>query len=564
MSGPQSMTDPAAPGGRRAALEALGVGLCALGVLAWPSLLGSEVLVGSPLGETDNHLWMFWRELTALPRPVTNLPRGVPLPLMDPTNLPLYALGGVVSPVAGWWTLRLGNLILALIGGYALSRCVAGHRGALVGMVALGAAPMLAGMFDFGITESWPVGWMALHAAALLQLARTGRPWLGVAAGTTLGLVALSGWYFAFFGLVLEAVLVPILLWRHRRLALLLQGALALALVLPRFVAFQAIQGHWRPRWMLPSPTPPPWREDWADVTPRGTDLLNLVLPHPEVLHPGKSSYLGLVVLALAGLGVWRKPRVAGPLVLAAVPFCVFALGYWPTVAGHPIGVRGAPWLLLQASDSVLGLTHWDRALVGALPFVAAAAAVGVDALPRLARIAPLLAGLVLADSVFLSGVAWPRTAYPAGVPSGLRQLDGPGGVVQLPFDNGRKPFSDEPPRLYNRWQAFVDRPVSENYEAVDDLLLDSDLVAAAHGRCRQRATLPLSMLPPRERLRRPVPTGTALEAEITALQQRGYAFIYLHADRCPKPGAVTALLDKALGPGQPLAGGDRVWRLGR
>ncbi len=558
------MTDPAAPPGHRAALEALMVGCCALVVLAWPSLLGSEVLVGSPLGETDNHLWMFWRELTPLSRPVTNLPRGVPLPLMDPTNLPLYALGGFVSPVAGWWTLRLGNLLLAMVGGYALSRCVAGHQGALVGMVALGAAPMLAGMFDFGITESWPVGWMALHAAALVRLGQTGRPWLGVAAGFTLGLVALTGWYFALFGLVLEAVLVPVLLWRHRRPALVLQGGLALAMVLPRFLAFRAVQGHWQPRWMPPSSGPPPWRDDWANVTPRGTDLLNLVLPHPEVLHPGKSSYLGLVVLALAGLGVWKRPRVALPLVLAAVPFCVLSLGYWPTVAGHPLGTMGVPWFLLWASDSVLGLTHWDRALVGALPFFAAAAAVGVDALPRLARIAPLLAGLVLADSVLLSGVAWPRTAYPAGVPLGLRQLDEPGGVVQLPFDNGRQPFSDEPPRLYNRWQVFLDRPVSENYEAVDDLLLESDLVAAAHGRCHQRATLPLSMLPPRKRLRQPPPTGDALAEDIDDLQRRGYRFVYLHTERCPKPDAVTALLDKALGPGQPLAGGDRVWRLKR
>lgn len=556
------MTDPAAPTRRRAALEALTVGCCALVVLAWPSLLGSEVLVGSPLGETDNHLWMFWRELTSLPRPVTNLPQGVPLPLMDPTNLPLYALGGVVSPVAGWWTLRLGNLVLALVGGYALSRCVAGHRGALVGMVALGAAPMLAGMFDFGITESWPVGWMALHAAALVQLGRTGRPWLVGAAGVTLGLVALSGWYFAFFGLVLEALLVPVLLWRHRRWGLVFQGGLALAMVLPRFLAFLAAQGHWQPRWMLPSPTPPPWRPDWADVTPRGTDLLNLVLPHPNVLHPGKSSYLGLVVLALAAVGVWRRPRVAIPLVLAAVPFCVLALGYWPTIAGHPIGTMGAPWFLLRVSKSVLGLTHWDRALVGALPFFAAAAAVGVDALPRLSRVAPLLAGLVLADSLVLSGVAWPRTAYPAEVPTGLRQLEGRDGVVQLPFDNGRQPFSGEPPRLYNRWQVFLDRPVSENYEAVDALLLESDLVAAVHGRCRQRATLPLSMLPPRERLHLALPTGKVLRAEISALREQGYGFVYLHADRCPDLASAHDALDTTLGPGEVLVGGDRLWRL--
>ena len=119
------------------------------------------------------------------------------------------------------------------------------------------------------------------------------------------------------------------------------------------------------------------------------------------------------------------------------------------------------------------------------------------------------------------------------------------------------KALSEEPPGS-NRWQAFVDRPVSENYEAsttcsstATSLLQPRPLPPAGHP---ARGSLPLGGACAGRS------TGTALEAEITALQQRGY--LRLPARRRPKPGAVTALLDEALGPGQPLAGGDRVWRL--
>lgn len=553
---------PTPPSRRRAALEALALGaLCATAFL-WPAAWVPGGVAGDPLGETDNHLWMLWRATTDLPLPVANLPEGVGLPLMDPVNLLLFWPGALASPAAGWTTLRVGSVLLALAGGYALSRCAAGHRGALVGMVALGCAPFFAGMLDFGITESWPVGLLALHVALLVRHARAGGWGSAALAGLTLGGVALAGWYFAVFGLVVSATVVPALLWRSRRPGLVLQGGLALLLVLPRFLDFLALDDRWSHRWYPPSPRPPPHFAEWRDLTLRGTDLLNLVLPHPEVLHPGKSSYLGLVTLGLAAVGLWRRPRQALPWLAASLPFVVLALGFWPRVAGHSVGIPGPPTLLVELVPALMGLSHWERALAGALPFLAVAAAVGVDAVPRLRRAAPVLALAILVDSLALSGAAWPRTVIAPDTPAGLASLPGRDGVVQLPFDNGRAPFSKEPPRRYNRWQVTLDRPVSENYEGVDALLARSSLVAAAHGRCGQRSTLPPYYQPPPAMRSVDPPTGAALASELSDLRAWGYGWIVLHRDRCPTPARAIQALQEALGPGQALEDGDHAWAL--
>ena len=159
---------------------------------------------------------MFWRALQGA-GPVANAPDGISIPLMDPFNLLLFAPGAALSPVAGWWTLRLGNLLLAFGGGYLLARTAASHRAALVGGAALASAPFLAGMLDFGITESWPVGLFSIHLWCLVRYAGVGRARHAIGAGLSLGALALCGWYFAFFALLLEGMVVPVLLWRTRR-----------------------------------------------------------------------------------------------------------------------------------------------------------------------------------------------------------------------------------------------------------------------------------------------------------------------------------------------------------
>lgn len=530
----------------------------------WPVLPGLETVVGDPLGETDNHLWMFWRTLRD---GAANAPDGVHLPLMDPVNLPAYAAGAWVSPAAGWATMRVWNVALAFAGGAALSRCFVAGPAVWVGATVLGTAPFLGAVMDFGITESWPVGWFALHVAALLQSARHGGVGRALVAGVCLGMVALSGWYHAVFGVVLDAILVPILLWRHRRPGIALQGAVGLFMVLPSLHRFLDAAAGFEARWRAPAPGPPGPRPDWAELPVFGTDLLNLVLPRLEAAHPSKSAYLGVVALLLTIIGLVRRPRLVGALLLAGAPFCVLAFGHWPTIAGKALGFPGPAWFLAEHVTALQGLSHWHRAIVGALPFLAAAAAVGAEVvLQRAPRASPAvgvgLVALVTVDGIVGGGTAWPRSAASLAAPSVLMELPGPGGVVQLPFDNGRPPFSEAPARVYQRWQIGHGRAISENYEGVDALLARSHLVAAADATCGVETTLPPYYQPPPSMRGLSMPEGRLLDRSLSELRSWGYAWVVVHRARCRTPVSAIQALDRVLGPGTHHASGDVIWAL--
>jgi len=535
--------------------------------------------LGSPLGETDNHLWMLWRAarlLAGQAGPWSNLPVGDPIPLMDPANLPPFLAGAWLDPVLGWNLLALWCVGLALAGGYLLGRELAGPRGAVVAMVATGAAPFLGGVLDFGITEAWGLGWLALHAALLLRFSREGRARDALGAGLCLGALALTGWYQALFGLVAELGLVAWALARGgpRRLpGLLLQGLLALLLVLPSFLKLRTQQGLWAGRWHPPAGGPPSWRPDWHALPIGGTDLLNLVLPSLHTQAPSKAVYLGLVVVLLVLVGLLRRPRVAGPCLALALPFLLLALGPWPTVAGHALGLPGPARGLVQALPSLGALSHWYRAVGAAVPFVAAAAGVGAESLLRGRGRAALLAlaGLVLVDGLALSQTPWPRPVVEAALPASLTRAAelaaaadpaAARGVIELPFDNGRAPFSTEPARTYDRWQVRHGLPRSESYEACDALLVNSPLVAGWQAATGLPDRLPPEQRPPfGMRALPPLVDPAAVTAECARLQRWGYRFVVLHSDRAPQPERAAAAVTAALGPGSPV-GDDMLWEL--
>ncbi len=530
---------------------------------------GPDALVADPLGEGANHLWMFWRarlRLLGHTAPVANLPVGVDIPLMDPVNLPAYALGAVAGPAAGWRALVLANLALAMAGGHALARAFVGPRAATVAMVAAGTAPFLAGVMDFGITESWPLGCFGLHLALLLRHARTGRPRDALLAGLCLGLVALSGWYHAFFGLVFTAVTVPVLgavAWRRgaRRPGLIWQGLVAAVLVAPALWRFLAVRERWTPRMRLPAPGPPGPRPDWGELPVFGADLLTFVLPHPAAVHPSKATYLGLVLLALAAVGVGRR-WAARWLVLASLPFVALAAGYWPTAGGVALGIPGPAKLLVEAVPALLGLSHWQRALGPATVLLAGAAAVGAVPIVRRRGGVFVLCAAIVADAGWGGATAWPRSTTPLVLPASLAALPpGPGGLVQLPFDNGRRPFSDEPPRIYQRWQVLHGRPISENYEGVDALLARSALVAHLDEACSVATTLPPYYQPPPEM--RGLGAPADLEGELAALRAAGLRWLVLHRDRCRTPAKAIRRIEGLLGPRQDVGEGDALWSLG-
>lgn len=512
-------------------------------------------LLGHPMGELANHHWMLWRAMTALQPPLENLPAGVKLPLMDPVNLLFYALPGRFNPVAGTTAVYLGNLLLAFAGGHALARALGASRaGALVAGLSAQTAPFLQGVAVFGITESLPVGWLGLHLAAVVHFEREGRGRMVVAAGLCLGAFALSGWYHAAFGLVVEAVLLAWLALRSpRRLpGLLAQGGLALGMVLPALRALLAASSTWGGRFLTPRGLPPEIRSGWREAPHYGTDLLNLVLPSLHAVDVPRTVYLGLVSVGLA-LVAGRRARLLWAI---AVPLWLLSLGYWLSLGGHTrfFGhAWGLPagWLARELPHGN-AISHWYRAAGPATMVLAAAAGLGADRLlvgrGRLALLG--LLGVLGLDAIGLSQVAWPRPTTDPTPPAIYAALSGEGAVVQLPVDaTASSPYGPRLARPYNLWQPAIGRAVAENYEGLDEILRRNRLIAVADAACglsirRPRGqTLPEGATDPA-----PLEVEGALEREVAALRRMGVGWVVLHRDRAATPDAAAVWLDRALG----------------
>lgn len=463
-------------------VHVLAAALGTLVAVTWPLLLNPLKVLAHPLGEGNNHVWMLWRAYQA--GPVANWPDGVGIPFMDVVNLPL-GLPVLAHPALGHNAVVVGNLLLAFGGAWALCRELGGTRwGALTAGVAGMAAPVLSGLVDFAITESLPVGWLALHLAALLRWERTREHGAWAAAGVALAAFALSGWYNAFFGLVVELPFVIGLIWRTRKpLPILGQGAVALALVLPRFLQFLEVQDLWVERFRGPSPFPPEFRPHWRELPVYGTDLLNLVLPAVEPVLISKCVYVGLVALALALVAKRRR------VLWLAVPLWVLSLGFWLSIAGHTSALGGnlrmPAGLLVDAIPSLAGLSHWHRAAAPASIVLAAVAGLGagrlVERWPRTGWVWPVL--LVL-DALLWSQTPWPRPMTDPSPHPVYAYATGTQAILELPFDNQpRAPDATDLPRSSNLWQATHGRPVAENLEG-DDALLHDDGVRGLHELC--------------------------------------------------------------------------------
>ncbi|MFH1469510.1 MAG: hypothetical protein ABIO70_34305 [Pseudomonadota bacterium] len=542
------------PRARWTLLVILGAALC----YTWPLALHPLDLLGHPLGETDNHAWMFWRALRQLQGagPLASWPDGLPLPLMDPVNLPLAALAGTLHPALSYNLVLLGNVSLLLGATWWLARQHVGPRAGWVAMVAVACSPFLSGELEFGITESLPLWALAAHLAFLERLARGGGRHDALGAGLCLGAFALSGWYNAFFGAVAEVVLLAWYGLRSRRWGwLAAQAALGAFLPLPALVQFLGMRSFWQGRWHVPDSVPRAHLDHWRWLRNYGTDALNLVLPSLEPAPISHSVYLGLGVLALAALGVWGGRRRALPWLVLALVFVALALGHWLRVGGAPLTIAGQPIpgparLLVRALPPLAGLSHWHRAVGPATVFLGLLAALGAERLvARRTGLALGLCGLLLAESVLLGQTRWPRVHYPLDAPPIYAALEAPGALLELPFDNGRLPFSQDPPRLYNRWQMVHGRPVAESYEGPDAILAVNRLAAAADALCGVAPTRPPFELPP-PAMRDPAPLADpeVLAVEAAALRDVGFAYVVLHRERAQTPARAEALLTRAFG----------------
>jgi hypothetical protein len=211
-------------------------------------------------------------------------------------------------------------------------------------------------------------------------------------------------------------------------------------------------------------------RGDWRHGSAGGTDPLNLILPTVSRTELARTVYLWIMALILAGIGArTRDARLAW---IGVALFGVLAVRRHAVFAGHPIGGPAPmpPAWLTGALPFLAGIQGWYRAAGIAAVFLAPAAALGADSVGR--RVPLLaLAALVAADGLGLSDAPWPRPAYDPRPPPSIAAVTGEGAALWLPFDHGDRRWPAGVPRVWQRWQPWLGRPVSEAYEAADALL---------------------------------------------------------------------------------------------
>lgn len=278
-----------------------------------------------------------------------------------------------------------------------------------------------------------------LYTIALLRLLRHPSLRQAWVAALTLALSLLVNLvHIGFFLLPLSALLLLHHLWRERAWWrgpgprwLLAMVALALLVASPILAPFLAsglagrLDHYQQPgtvslsadllAYLTPAPDHPllqePAFQSWSAFLRRGNPEENV-------------AYLGLTVLILAGLSVWRTRRVAAPWLLIAGIMLVLALGPFLKVGGTLIGAGSGPeidgvqsrLLLPYAALMQLPFYEWgripNRQVMLAMMALAVLAGLGVASLqtrPRAARaIAVLATFLILLESL----VAWP---YPTG-----------------------------------------------------------------------------------------------------------------------------------------------------
>lgn len=425
-------------------------------LVTWPALPRfASHLPMAPEYEGAVHAWGLWAALRegaplVLDSQLLAWPEGSRVVLVDPANLPAFALGQLLGGVAGGVTLLTWTgIALAGLAGALLGRELDGdpRLGALAAML---ATPVLCAGAD-GITEDLALGWVGIQLALLLRFLRTGRAADGAGAAVALAVAWYGGPYNGMLASLVDlAVGLGLVVRRDRRVAraaLVAAGAVLLVAPLARAVLLMrpdALPGG-ATRTGLPAPDVGPDRFRGGLMT--GADLLDPWLPAPltgAVAAVPHSAYLGVVALVAAIVVVWRQPR-RWPWLAGIVGLVLVALGPHLSVAGRPVDLGSGPLLapagmLIAAAEGLGRITRWYRAAGVASLLLAGL----VAAAPRSGRTALLLAGGLVLDALLLAPVAWPRPSSPMPPATPWGELPAParvpGAILELPLTTSGSP----------------------------------------------------------------------------------------------------------------------------
>jgi hypothetical protein len=416
-------------------------------VLCWPlPRVFFRELCAWRLQEAAVHAWGLWaalRERSPLrvETCLANWPEGVRFALVDPINLPAWALGSLFGPAAGFNTVLYAGVVVCGLGGALLARRAGGAP--WLGALAAMACPTLIGGSFEGQTESYAVGWVAVQLALLLGFVERGGWWRGLLAAGALAAAGHAGPYNGVWAALADLAVLGALLARRRwpelGRGLLVTGGAALS-CLPLAHALltgrsAAMSGN---RSGLPAPIDVTGA--WRGLLHHGADLLDPWVPmqltggRPPMAY---TAYLGMAAFVLGVLAV-RRDRRRWPWLAGALAFSALSLGPWLYLRGRALHVGEATvmgpagWGMTLVPRVLGRLTRWDRAgAVATLLLAPLVSTWGRGARGR--AFGALAAALLVGDLLLCAPLAWPLRHAPPPDPTPLATLEGVGAVLELP-----------------------------------------------------------------------------------------------------------------------------------
>ncbi len=432
-------TPPRGPGLREALVVLL---LCALAVCAYTWPLAADLQHGFLTGKYHwSHAWALELANAGLHNPgflsIQPLPDGLSEGITVRTQMLEWPRGGPLVLIAGF-NLGVGVLLrqaMGLVPSFNISallsltiapwaawllarRMGARATGAAVAALAFGFGPYVTGLVHNGQLAKYNHGWIALLLLCAWEIGRRGRWWLTPLVWLLAVLCLVSSPYYFVFSAAGCALLG---LWgalraeggRRRLLGL---GSLVAAALGSLALCAPLLRYYLGRTQSLLSPSTGSAQETFELAASLWELLLPLELGSAATAIPGERhfAYLGLTVLALAGVALWsRGARRDGPLWALLLVFGVLAMGREATLPLLGTVTMPLGWLTaLSDAGSAIILSY--RMVVVAMLAAAVLAALGLDALlarlPRQARwLGPGLTALVGIDLMLVSGVPFPH-----------------------------------------------------------------------------------------------------------------------------------------------------------
>lgn len=331
--------------------------------LSWPVLIRpGEAALGNLHADGMKHLWTLWwmRESVwsegQLPfdTSLVNHPFGMELYPIEPLNGLLSVALPFLDIVVLSNLLVFINVTLTGVAGAWFGRELSGSRlGGLVCGTLLQGSSVMAFFVHVGVGELTHLWWMPLGLGVLVRARRTRRwPWFLALAGCLIGAM-FSCFYIGFFLSCSVALWALATLWAGRDTPKLLglyaaAAALSVVVVVPVTQTFSAsyktgdvpavgLKSYVLEEHGQPVTDPPSARLELGQLLEHGRTA-----SRREEAAYGGGRYLGVVPLALALVGLVRRPREALPLIAVGGVGVVLALGTFMVDGGAEVLSGGA------------------------------------------------------------------------------------------------------------------------------------------------------------------------------------------------------------------------------